>query len=254
MDGNELRRVLLEVVAERAGSHTLQAASVINEVARRVNIGRGIDAEQALLTFWSDLIRSGYIAWGYNLSNIDPPFCHITERGRRILANLSRDPANPSGYLAHLETRAELNPIAESYLREALDTFNAGHYKSAAVMIGAASESVVLHLRDQLVAKITGLGHTPSPKLLDWRLKTVLGAIEDALIEKKKQVPNKLYESFESYWPAFTQQIRAVRNESGHPTSIAPIDEPTVHASLLIFPEIAHLASQLQAWIAGSYA
>lgn len=253
MDGNELRRALLQVVAERAGSSNLQPASVVNEVARRVKLGPGIEAEQALLTFWSDLFRSGYVAWGYNLDNANPPFCHITERGRRILANLSRDPANPAGYLAHLQKGATLNPIAESYLVEALDTFNGGHFKSAAVMIGAASESLVLHLRDTLVSRLAALGQPAIAKLSDWRIKTVLSTIEDALTLKKKDMPVKLFEAFESYWPAFTQQIRAVRNDSGHPTSVAPIDEPTVHGSLLIFPELARIAADLEAWISTSY-
>lgn len=248
-----MREVLLRVVAEREGSHTLQAASVINEAARRLNIGHRIEDEQALLTFWSDLFRSGYLAWGYDLSNIDPPFCHITDRGRRVLATLSRDPANPGGYLSHLAKHAVLNAVAESYLREALDTFNAGSYKSAAVMVGAASESLVLALRDQLVAKMQSLGQNPPAKLTGWRIKSILDALEDVLTQKKKAIPNKLFESFESYWPAFTQQIRAVRNEAGHPTSVAPIDEPTVHAALLIFPELAHVATQLEAWISASY-
>ena len=64
MDGNEIRSVLLKVVAEREGSHTLQARSVINEAAKRLNLRHSIEDEQALLTFWSDLFRSGYIAWG----------------------------------------------------------------------------------------------------------------------------------------------------------------------------------------------
>lgn len=253
MDGNELRRALLQVVAERAGSPNLQPASVVNAVAQRVKLGHGIDAEQALLTFWSDLFRSGYIAWGYNLDNANPPFCHITERGRRVLANVSRDPANPAGYIAHLKKGASLNPIAESYLVEALETFNGGHFKSAAVMIGAASESLVLHLRDALVNRISELNQPAQSKLSDWRIKTVLSAIEDSLTAKKKDMPVKLFEAFESYWPAFTQQIRAVRNDSGHPTSVAPIDEPTVHASLLIFPELARIAADLQAWLKTSY-
>jgi hypothetical protein len=135
-----------------------------------------------------------------------------------------------------------------------LDTFNGGHFKSAAVMIGAASESIVLNLRDHLVAKIISVSQDTPQKLSDWRIKTVLGGIEETLRGKKKQIPAKLYESFESYWPAFTQQIRAVRNESGHPNSVAPIDEPTVHASLLIFPELAALAEQLEQWITDTYA
>jgi hypothetical protein len=58
--------------------------------------------EQALLTAWYDLFGSGHLSWGYNLNNPDPPFCHTTEQGRRTLAQISRDPSNPDGYMAHL--------------------------------------------------------------------------------------------------------------------------------------------------------
>jgi hypothetical protein len=43
MDGNELRKVLLEVVAEHEGSYTLQAGAVITEAARQLNPGHGIE-------------------------------------------------------------------------------------------------------------------------------------------------------------------------------------------------------------------
>jgi hypothetical protein len=244
MTAKDMRTVLLEVVAEYSGGPSLQAGAVIRQAAQQLSL-RGIAHEQALLTIWSDLFRSGYLAWGYNLSNIDPPFCHVTELRRRLIANLSRDPANPTGYLAHLGKRASVNSISAAYLREALDTFNAGSYKSAAVMLGGASESLVLEIRDALATKMTA----PPAKLLDWRIKTVLSAIEELVTQHKKAVPTKLFESFESYWPASTQQIRSARNDAGHPISVDPIDEPTVHAGLLVFPELAHVASELLNWI-----
>jgi hypothetical protein len=58
-----------------------------------------------------------------------------------------------------------------------------------------------------------------------------------------------LLENFEAYWNAFTQQIRATRNEAGHPISIDPVTSDAVHASLLIFPELAKLADGLQLWV-----
>jgi hypothetical protein len=60
----------------------------------------------------------------------------------------------------------------------------------------------------------------------------------------------ELRESFEAYWAAFAQQIRTVRNDAGHPTSVDPVTPDTVHASLLIFPELARLASGLSHWVA----
>jgi hypothetical protein len=59
----------------------------------------------------------------------------------------------------------------------------------------------------------------------------------------------KLRDSFDAYWSAFALQIRAVCNDVDHPTSIDPVTPDTVHASLLIFPELASLASRLSDWV-----
>jgi len=116
-------------------------------------------------------------------------------------------------------------------------------------MIGAAVERIVLDLRDALVECIQASGRSPSKKLKDWKIKTVLDAIRRELEDHKSDMPKSLAEDFEAYWPAFTQQIRAVRNEAGHPSSIEPITLEAVHASLLIFPELAKLAFALKSWI-----
>jgi hypothetical protein len=67
-----------------------------------------------------------------------------------------------------------------------------------------------------------------------------------------KSFGRELKEPFEAYWSAFAQQIRAVRNEVGHPSSIDPVTPDTVHASLLVFPELARLANGLTDWVTTS--
>jgi hypothetical protein len=64
------------------------------------------------------------------------------------------------------------------------------------------------------------------------------------------QFTRELREPFEAYWSAFAQQIRTTRNEAGHPISVDPVTPDTVHASLLIFPELARLANNLSRWVA----
>lgn len=252
--GQEIRRVLLEIIAEySAKGGSFQSGSVLGEAERRLNIRNNLELEQALLTFWHDLFRSGYLAWGYNLANPNPPFCHLTEQGRSTLQHLSRDPANPEGYFAHLAQNVSLNLIAISYLKEAVHTYNSNCFKAAAVMIGAATESIILELRDILQSKILEIGRTPAKDLMDWRTKKILDSIKKEMEMKKTSMPSVLFESFESYWPAFTQQIRASRNEAGHPSSIDSVTEEMVHASLLIFPELAKLSDDLKAWISASY-
>lgn len=253
MDTDKVRAALLNEIARRAQSPNLQPASVLSEVARQLNLQHEGSGARALLDAWSDLFRGGYVSWGYNLSNIDPPFYHVTEKGGRIIQTLSRDPSNPSGYRAYLATKCKLNPIADSYIAEALDTYNSGSFKSAAVMVGAAAESLVLELREVLTAKIASLRQPEPPKLSAWQVRTVLAAIEDLLDQKKKRMPTKLREDYEAYWSAFTQQIRVVRNDAGHPTSIDPITEQAVHGTLLVFPELARLAGEMAFWVQGFY-
>src|SRR5260370_28835943 len=173
----------------------------------------------------------------------------MTESGHQALANFTRDPSNPTGYLRHLSSIAQLDPVAWSYLTEALNCYVAGLFKAAAVMVGGAAESVILDLRDATVQKLTSLRRPMSKGLKDWRIKVVSDALRSCLDGAKAGFSRELRDAFEAYWSAFAQQIRATRNDAGHPTSVQPVTTDTVHASLLIFPELAKLACALKSWV-----
>lgn len=254
MTGEQIRAILLQVVSEYAkkGLGHFQQGPILEESARRMGVNRGTDSEQALLTYWGDLFRQGHLDWGYDIANPGPPFCHLSTRGRETLKNISRDPANPTGYLAHVASVAKLNPIARSYIEEALTTYNANCFKATAVMAGAASESIVIELRDAIAARLGFHGRAVPVALTDWRVKRVLDAIDVELSRHSRAMSPELRTSFEAYWPAFVQQIRAVRNDAGHPSNIDPVTPETVHGSLLIFPELARLATHLIAWVGTS--
>lgn len=68
MDGNAIRKALLEVLAEhhRQGPGFFQSKSVTNAVRRKLNI-QGTEDEQVVLTLFHDLFRTGQLAWGYDL-------------------------------------------------------------------------------------------------------------------------------------------------------------------------------------------
>jgi len=80
-----------------------------------------------------------------------------------------------------------------------------------------------------------------------------LDAIKKELDPHTRNMPNPLNEAYEAYWSAFIQQIRTTRNDAGHPSSIEPVTEDSVHASLLIFPELVKLAYDLMDWISSGY-
>jgi hypothetical protein len=144
---------------------------------------------------------------------------------------------------------APLEHVALSYLAEALECYVAGLFKAAAIMVGGASERIVFNLRDCTAQRLISLKKTVPRSMVDWRIKTVSDALQTFFDRHSADFRLELRESFEAYWSAFTQQVRAVRNDVGHPKSIDPVTPDTVHASLLIFPEIAKLANSLSQWV-----
>jgi len=251
--GERIRRVLLEVVAEMAQRYpTLQQITVLEEASQRLKL-TGLENEQALLTYWFDLFRSGHLSWGYNLSNPNPPFCHLTEQGRKTLENLSRDPANPDGYLSHLSKISDINRITDSYVREAMKTYNSNCIKATAVLVGIALETILLELRDVLLEKMKSLSKVPPKELSDWRIKCVINALNKELEKYKAKMPPKLAEGLDALWPAFVYQIRTTRNDAGHPKSIEPVATESVHAGLLIFPELFMFVTNLKSWVVSNY-
>src|SRR2546425_593161 len=111
----------------------LQQRSVLQGAAKELNATHDLGVQQAILTQWGELFRTGLLAWGLNLSNPDPPFFHLTDRGRQALQNVTRDPSNPAGYLRHFASIATLEPVAMSNLAEGLECYVAGLFKAAAV-------------------------------------------------------------------------------------------------------------------------
>jgi hypothetical protein len=254
IDVGTIRRVVLEEIHAAASEDQLQQGVVLDRAQRRLGINRNQRMEEALLTVWFDLFRTGHLSWGYNLNNPNPPFCHLTDQGRTTLKNLSRDPANPDGYLAHLDKVAQLNPVAASYIREALDTFNSNCFKATAVLVGAAAESVVLEVRDTVAATLKAQGSTVPKDLADWKIKRVLDALQREFEGRSPRMPVPLADAVRSNWPSFAYQIRAARNDVGHPVSVDPVTPENVHASLLIFPGLAALALDVTEWFADSQA
>ena len=137
-----------------------------------------------------------------------------------------------------------------SNLAEGLECYVAGLFKAAAVMVGAAAESVILDLRKVTIQKLNLLKQPVPKSMEDWRIKTVSDALRSFFEAHLAQFKRELREPFEAYWSAFAQQIRAARNDAGHPISVDPVTPDTVHASLLIFPELARLANSLSRWVA----
>jgi hypothetical protein len=180
---DNIRAVLLEIIAglPQGTGYNLQSSAVLGSAKDRFNTRGNNELEAAILTEFYELFRTGYLAWGHNLSNPDPPFFHLTERGRKTLAHLSGDPGNPEGYLRRIDGIGPVNAVARSYLDEALRCYVADLYKAGAVMVGASAESLIIELRDDVSTRLSAKGSAPSSDLKDWRVSKILAGLKRVL-------------------------------------------------------------------------
>src|SRR5262249_45231202 len=86
--------------------------------------------------FWQLLVE-GIVAPGMNSHNQNLPWFHVTEYGRRILAEEGGHPHDEAAYLGRLRTRVpQPDPTVLAYLVEALTTFRRGSPVASTVMLG----------------------------------------------------------------------------------------------------------------------
>lgn len=215
--------------------------------------GQRSQNEKVLKRVWGDLLRNGEISLGIGISNMSPSFFEVTEKGNETFEYLNKDPGNPQGYLEHLSKKAKIDHVAKSYLDEALKTYNADCFKAAAVMLGCASERLILNLNKILIKKIKDKGDEPSDKLKDWKISLIIDGIEHELNQKKRFFSNHLKKRYEKYWSTFIQIIRDTRNRAGHPVEIETIDKADVHSTLLIYIYFVELNKELEEWILNNW-
>jgi hypothetical protein len=118
-------------------------------------------------------------------------------------------------------------------------------------MLGAASEAMILDLRDAMVDAANEAGSSVRQNLTGWKIKTVHEAIGQEVDARRARLELSLRERFDAYWLPLANQVRIARNDAGHPVSVEPVSRDAVHAGLLLFPELADVVHKLTGWVRG---
>lgn len=190
---------------------------------------------------WQLLVQ-GVIAPGLDSNNLNFPWFHITEYGKQCLEAGDFVPQDPNGYLAQLERKVgqRLDDIVVTYTRESLLTFLGGHYLSATVMLGVASERCVDLLIESYSDAIIDAGRKTSfnkkIRQTGRSVKRRFDAIREELLQPTLALPAELRDALDIQLSGTFTLIRYSRNEVGHPTG-RTIDRDTAHANLLLFPQ-----------------
>ena len=256
-DYQTIKIILCQIIDKlnKSGS-TLQTETTLSSALDQIcteHGGQRAKNEKALKHVWNDLLRNGEISLGIGITNTSPSFFEVTNKGKETFEYLKKDPGNHQGYLEHLSKKAEIDYITKSYLDEALETYNADCFKAAAVMLGCASERLVLNLKEILIKKIKDKGENPSKKLRNRLISKIIDGIKYELNQKKEKFSNSLREKYEGNWLFLVHHIRITRNEAGHPINIESIKKPEVHLAFGNFVYLVKLNRELEEWISDNW-
>ncbi len=236
----ELRVLTLEALKEFGPESNLQTPILINTV-EKIATDRGVlfsnEDKDKLVHVISELIIEHVIGWGLNYNNAMPPYMHVTEYGRNVIADTTIQPYDPDGYLANLKTEVpNIDDIIIVYITEALQTLRRNNILSAAVMTGVASERALDLLLDAVIKAITGPGQQEKYEDLreTTRTKEKFDEVKKAIMRIPTTERQKIDENLESDLDGIFNLIRITRNDAGHPTGKIPRRD-TVFVNLRLF-------------------
>ncbi len=197
---------------------------------------------------WEFIIQ-GVIFPGINLSNSNLPWFHLTEYGRRVLEEGRYLPHDPTGYIKRFRTNViNPDPVVVTYLTESLECFRRGNLIASIVMLGIASERMLLLLCSALLDSLSNgtekeeaqniFKSMPIKPKLDW----VTNKIENLQRGKPRPLPDDV----NIMLIAIFNFIRRQRNDLGHPQESPPeITREQAFANLEIFPSYCSMANQV---------
>ncbi len=180
------------------------------------------------------LIIEGVVAIGLDDGNSTWPWLGVTEYGKQCLSAGEIVPHDPEGYLRKLSTIRPLDDAEKRYLPQALEAFRRNLPDASAMMLGCASEHLVLFLGEEIVRVELDLNRAKTTqKKLDGPALTLLRHLNNEL--QQRGLPRRLEEQRSTTFDGIAQLIRIARNDAGHP-DLRPVSRDECFNLLRLFP------------------
>jgi len=185
------------------------------------------------------------LVFGIDAANAAWPWYRLTDHGQAALKEECPQPYDPDGFLAYFKSRCPtVDPAVGGYVAEAVVAFNAGCMRSAAVMLGCASEKLVLLLCDSFEAAISDATKksrfakkVASRNTILHRYATLHEHL--VLMADAKMLPREHSETIRGEFPSGYELLRRCRNAGGHPEVPERVDADTIFMNLRMFTEYA---------------
>jgi hypothetical protein len=145
----------------------------------------------------------------------------ITEKGRRFIDDEEDNPYNDSIWYNGLVKKAEgLSDIEKQYAQEAINAFVHDLYVSCHILIGVASEAVIVRMAQAMARSLVIEGRESIKKAVNnprISIRDLFNKIRPELEKAKHAIPGKLADNMSIWLDSMFDVIRVNRNEAGHP-------------------------------------
>ncbi len=177
----------------------------------------------------------------------------VTKYGQQLLEQETAVLTDPSGYIALVQSIPGVDGLTIEYLAEAVEGHRRFLDRSAAVMLGAAAENMLVALGEGLRAACKKLNVQVRRNLTTWRVallrsaivetvkdQTFIQALNSSLVASSplSEDDKKLLRELESTVAILAQFYADTRNQAGHPKPVRP-ERAVLLAYLKAFPEYA---------------
>ena len=176
------------------------------------------DSDLFLEIFW-DLFRQGIITLGYDDANREFPHFRVSRFGKGLIENQDTYFFHDVSTYTKLLTQEvpAIDKVTLLYVQEAMQAFRSGCILSSSVMLGVATEHTFLLLMEAIdqsptySAQFVAVGKERTILLKVNKFKHILDQMQ-------KTLPFEIKEDLDTHFAGVLSVIRAVRNQSGHPT------------------------------------
>jgi len=202
-----------------------------------------------------DLFIEGLLRPGFNDSNRNLPFFHLTDFGKEAIKDDST-PYDPDGYIKSLKNKVpNIDPVIVRYVTESAQTLRQNCLLSSTVTLGCASEQAFPLLIEAYHDALNAADQTKVDKDVNssWMIKHKHTAFmkwyESALKPRLKVAfsSDQIGELDTALDFVFTY-FRKNRNDVGHPSDV-PLSRATCTAHLTIFPSYLRVFYDLMDWL-----
>lgn len=239
---------LAQAVVQAAIAAGTIPASTPGRGAVNMTTGRNPDetrvAELVREALWDCLIKR-LIVFGWDASNSAWPFYRLTEYGAVALKSAVPQPYDPNGFMAYFDMQCPgADATVRSYVAEAVLAFNSGCPRSSAVMLGCASEKLILLLCDAFEGAISDpvkRSRFAKDLSVKWMISHKYTTLRDRLdrMVDSRTLPRELAETVSNELPAGFELLRRCRNAAGHPEVVGDVSSDTVFLNIRSFTEYA---------------